>query len=460
MKAALFSGNKSGSGKTVITTAVAGYLAKNAVVQTFKTATDYIDSSYLSGVTKRPCCNLDSFIQSEDELRALFAYGCRDADFGIVEGVRGLYEGESALSDAGSTASAAKLLNLPVILIVDAASITRSAAALVLGFQQFDPDVEIAGVILNNIGHGRHAEKAKDAIEHYCKIPVLGAVPKNPGLTLPSRHLGLVPYIEATEKDSFSEDMGRITEYIISHLDMDRIVEIFRDIPEGSPALLCQDNPVFEELTHPVPLSRRIAVAYDEAFCFYYGELDAVFASFGCEIIRFSPIRDELPEADGYFFGGGYPELFAESLSRNKKMCDAVKAAADSGAPVYAECGGLLYLMDSLVTEVGFHDIAASAVYELCGVFSGTAVIPDKKVLGYVEADAELNGKHFALKGHEFHYSGTALLKEYEFSFTLSRGYGISSGKDGVRYKNVLASYTHLMPVSARAFFKEFFCGE
>ena len=451
MKAVLFAGNKSGCGKTSITLSIASYFAKKKTVQTFKTATDYIDASYLAGVTHRPCYNLDTYVQSPEELKSLFSFGSSDTDICIVEGVRGLFEGAAALSDIGSTASVAKLLDIPVILIIDARSITRSAAALVLGFQQFDPGVRIAGVILNNTGHGNHAEKAKEAIEYYCHIPVLGAIPRNPLMNLSERHLGLVPFREAEKRQEFTEKISDITEFITSHLDMEKIESVAKEMHNGKSAIT-------KSLSAAI---KTIAVAYDEAFCFYYGELETVLASCGCKTIRFSPLHDSvLPDADGYFFGGGYPELFAEALSRNESMRKSVIEKAEAGARIYAECGGLMYLMEKISLTAGFHDIPKTAEYDFCGEFKGTTKIPDKKRLGYVKGCAELNGKKFPLKGHEFHYSSVTPKEEYAFSYTLERGFGISDGNDGMQYKNVFAAYTHLMPISSIEFFREFFCGE
>jgi Cobyrinic acid a,c-diamide synthase len=199
MKQILISGDRSGSGKTSITLALAGLLAKNNRVQTFKVGMDYIDPSYLSAVSGRPCRNLDSFTLSEDQIKDIFQYGCRDAGIALVEGVRGLFEGAEALTDCGSTASVAKILDLPVVLVVSAQSITRSAAALVKGFQEFDDGINIVAVILNNIKSGSHREKAVTAIEHYCNVPVIGAIPRMEEMQLAMRHLGLVPYREGAD---------------------------------------------------------------------------------------------------------------------------------------------------------------------------------------------------------------------------------------------------------------------
>lgn len=448
MKAFLIAANKSGAGKTSITLALASYFARTSTVQTFKCATDYIDTSYHSGVTGRPCYNLDSFIQSPNDIADLFSFGSADADYVIVEGVRGLYEGLESLSDIGSTASIAKQLNLPVIIVVDARSITRSAAALVLGFQQFDPDVRIAGVILNNIGHGKHAEKAKEAIEYYCHVPVLGAIPRSAVMELSSRYLGLVPFREAVTTDEFRKKITEITDYVISHIDLEKFLSVFDE--RSSPSLPTRLQPAPE-------FGKTIAIASDEAFCFSYGDLIPVLRSCGCHVITFSPLRDELPDADGYIFGGGYPELFCQKLSANRKILSEIKNAAESGMPIYAECGGLMYLMDSIHVRENWQGMGFPATYPMCGVFSGTADIPVKKRLGYVEGTATLHAKTFTFKGHEFHYSNISLSAEYEFSYSLKRGYGIVDGCDGIRYRNVLASYTHLMPITVVAFLKELF---
>ncbi|HJJ36911.1 MAG TPA: cobyrinate a,c-diamide synthase, partial [Methanocorpusculum sp.] len=436
MKTFLLAANRSGAGKTSVTLALAAYFARSSRVQTFKCATDYIDTSYHAGVTGRPCYNLDSFIQSPQDIADLFALGSADADYAIVEGVRGLFEGLEALSDIGSTASIAKCLDLPVILLVDARSITRSAAALVLGFQKFDPEVRIAGVILNNIGHGRHAEKAREAIEHYCGVPVLGAIPRSEMMELSSRYLGLVPFREAVTTDEFTKRIDEITDFVISHIDIEKLLSVCDE----------RASPVIPDRLKPSLASgKTIAIASDEAFCFYYGELEPVLRSCGFRVITFSPLRDELPHADGYIFGGGYPELFAEKLSENRRILTRIREVADAGIPIYAECGGLMYLMDSIRIAADWHGISASAAYPMCGVFAGTATIPDRKRLGYVEGAVTLHGRTFPFKGHEFHYSSVALARPYEFGYTLNRGYGIVDGRDGVRYQNVLASYTHMM---------------
>ena len=440
MKSFLISGDRSGAGKTSITLGISAVLAKTSTVQTYKVAMDYIDTSYLSGVTGRPAYNLDSYVQSHAEMSGLFSYGSRDADFGIVEGVRGLYEGSEPLSDTGSTAAVAKRFDLPVVLVVNARSITRSAAAIVKGFQVFDPDVHIAGVILNNTGPGRHVQKATEAIEHYCGIPVLGAVPRSDDMQLASRHLGLVPFREGGGDELFTSRIEAVTDHVADHVDLDALKEVAQNVTP-------EDNEVTKKLAEHPGKTKRIGIAYDEAFNFYYGELSAVLESRGCEVVYFSPIRDSLPDCDGYIFGGGYPELFAKELAENASMCEDVLSAVKQDIPVYAECGGLMYLCSSLSIEDGWHN-ASGGTYPMCNVYDGKAKIPVQKVLGYVSGTANISARLIHFKGHEFHYSGVHL-KDAVYSYVLDRGTGIMNGKDGAKKKNCIAAYTHLMPVAS-----------
>ncbi|MDO9523564.1 MAG: Ni-sirohydrochlorin a,c-diamide synthase [Methanocorpusculum sp.] len=450
MKSLLISGDRSGAGKTSITLGLAGLLSENSVVQTYKVAMDYIDTSYLSGVTGRPSYNLDTFVQTDEELSGLFSYGAKGADIGIVEGVRGLYEGRDSFTDVGSTASIAKRFSLPTILVIDARSITRSAAALVKGFQAFDPEVRIKGVILNNTGGGHHVQKATEAIEYYCGIPVLGAVPRSPEMDLSMRHLGLVPFVEGMRDPGFAKTIGAIIRHVGAHVDLDAIKALAEDVTP-------EPNRVTESLASRPKPTRKIAVAFDEAFTFYYGELESVLRSQGSEVTKFSPLHDTLPEADGYIFGGGYPEMFAEELSNNVLMREAILAKAKAGVPIYAECGGLMYLTRSITLKKGWMGKSEDATYPMCGVFAGDTVMPAGKTLRYVEGTAVLSGNSYPFKGHEFHYSGVVMDPDTRFTYSLSRGTGIIDGKDGVVFNNALGTYTHLMPVSAEGILREIF---
>ena len=450
MKAILITGDRSGSGKTSITLALAALLSKKNCVQTFKVGMDYIDPSYLSAVSHRPCRNLDSFTLGHDQIEDIFRFGCRGADVALVEGVRGLYEGAEALSDTGSTAAIAKELDLPVVLVVSAQSITRSAAALVKGFQAFDPSVRIAGVILNNIKGGSHKAKALAAIEHYCNVPVIGAIPRMDEMQLAMRHLGLVPYREGSGRGDFDARIETITAMIGQYVDLDRFTSLMRDVSfaENTPTL-------FDHLTPP---DLKIGVAMDEAFNFYYADLFDILKTCGTETVPFSPIHDRLPEADGYIIGGGYPEIFTRELEANDRMRDAVRETSRNGIPIYAECGGLMYLTERMILKKGWQGREEEQVSDMCGVFEGETRMPARRVVSYVEGmsspDSPMGSAQF--RGHEFHYSEVVLKKDARFSYTLSRGIGIRDNLDGAVIGNTLGSYTHLHPVASAGMFRHF----
>ncbi|KDE54699.1 Ni-sirohydrochlorin a,c-diamide synthase [Methanoculleus sp. MH98A] len=448
MKSFLVAGDRSGSGKTSITLALSALLSADRAVQTFKVGMDYIDPSYLAGVTGRPCRNLDGYVMSPDEVRAVFAHGCRGADVAVVEGVRGLFEGAEALTDLGSTAAIAKQLDLPVVLVVNARSITRSAAALVKGFVSFDPDVDIRGVILNNVTGTRHREKAVRAIEHYCGIPVVGVIPRTEEMELAMRHLGLVPYREGQEHGEFLTRIEMVKRMIADHVDADALLALAR---EGEPPAM--ESGVYSARDPDV----RIGVALDEAFNFYYADLFDILASCGAETVPFSPIHDRLPEADGYVLGGGYPELFGAELEANTAMREGLREVSRNGTPIYAECGGLIYLTDRMVLAPGFAG-PGEATYELAGVFAGETRMPARRMLGYVvgTSDAMSPVGEAAFRGHEFHYSSVDLAPETRFAYRLSRGSGIRDGFDGAVRDRTIGSYTHLHPVASRGMLAHF----
>jgi len=449
MKSLLVTGDRSGSGKTSITLAIAALLAQEAPVQTYKVAMDYIDPSYLTAVTGRPCRNLDSFVMDPGLIRAVFEHGAKGASIALVEGVRGLYEGAEAIGDAGSTASVAKALDLPVVLVVDARSITRSAAAMVKGFAAFDPKVRIVGVILNNISSEGHRRKTVQAVEHFCGIPVVGAIPKSEEMRLAMRHLGLVPYREGQESGDFLDRIKAVKEVIGSYIDLDALRGLMEDyhfVGAAGPFVRSHEADV------------RVAVAYDEAFNFYYNDLFDVLHAGGAEILTFSPIHDPLPEADGYVIGGGYPEMHAEALEANERARDGLREVSENGVPIYAECGGLMYLTDRLVMQAGWQGREEEESRAMCGVFSGETRMPAHRTLGYVEgrAGAACPFGEGTFRGHEFHYSEVVLAPETTFAYTLSRGTGISGALDGAVTGRTLASYTHLHPAASAEFFQGF----
>ena len=380
MQALMVSGDRSGSGKTSISLAIASLLSQKMTVQTFKVGMDYIDPSYLTAVTGRPCRNLDTYVMAREDLTRIFAHGMQGSDLGLIEGVRGLYEGAESLRDTGSSAAVAKLLGIPIVLVVSARSITRSAAAIVKGFQSFDPEIDIRGIILNNVAGSQHVRKATEAIEHYCNIPVIGAVPRQPEMELAMRHLGLVPYLEGKTAPAFLERIQAVTRMVGDHIDLDALLELALPItpPLGS-------DPFFRPADSP---GTTIAVALDEAFNFYYADLFDVLRAEGARVTTFSPIHDPLPDADGYIFGGGYPELFLQELEANDRMREAVFDRSREGVPVYAECGGLMYLTGEIRTRAGWQGSEQEESSQMCGVFEGSTVMPARRVVSYVEGES------------------------------------------------------------------------
>jgi cobyrinic acid a,c-diamide synthase len=450
MKALMIAGDRSGSGKTSITLAIGALLSGQMTVQTFKAGMDYIDPSYLTGVTGRPCRNLDSFVMSDPEIRGCFAHACEGAECALVEGVRGLYEGAEAIDDTGSSAAIAKLLGIPVVLVVSARSITRSAAAIVKGFAAFDPGIRIAGVILNQVMGPRHAEKATTAIEHHCGVPVVGAIPRLPEMELTMRHLGLVPYLEGQGDAEFRRRVGEVARLIGEHVDIGRFLSLAQEVRPAP-----ERDGIFPPAESP---DVRIGVALDEAFNFYYADLFDLLPAMGAEPVFFSPIHDRLPEMDGMVIGGGYPELYLPALEANGGMREAIREASASGMPIYAECGGLMYLTDRIVCEKGWRGSAEERSGEMCGVFSGETLMPARRIVAYVEGESSaaspLGPGRF--RGHEFHYSDVRLAPGTMYAYRLSRGTGIAGNNDGAVTGRTLGSYTHLHPLASRGLFAHF----
>ncbi|MBR6496709.1 MAG: Ni-sirohydrochlorin a,c-diamide synthase [Methanomicrobium sp.] len=450
MKSFLITGDRSGSGKTSITLGISAVLAREYKVQPFKVAMDYIDPSYLTGVTGRMCRNLDSYVMSEEQLRASYDNARADADIAVIEGVRGLYEGSDALADTGSTAEVAKMLDQNVIMVLNARSITRSAAAIVKGFCDFDPAIKIKGIILNQIISENHKEKATIAIEKTTGIPVIGAIPRYEKMGLTMRHLGLIPYLEGKGDAEFIKRVDKVAEIVGNNVDMDALLSIAGDIPSPS-----KKPDIFRAKSD---CDIKVGVAVDEAFNFYYNDIFDILPSLGAEVVRFSPIHDRLPDADGYIFGGGYPEMFAGELEANDKMREAVREVSRNGTPIYAECGGLIYLTDEIVLKEGWEGRTADETFGLAGVFKGKTRMPTKRVIGYVNGVSDSRSPMGAgsFSGHEFHHSDVILADDTHYSYRLSRGKGIKDGLDGAVSHNTLASYTHLHPVASYEMFKNF----
>jgi cobyrinic acid a,c-diamide synthase len=443
----LLAGDRSSSGKTTIVVGLLYVLRSRGLqVQPYKVAMDYIDPSYHSWITGRPCRNLDGYLMTEAALLEVYSHAARGADVAVIEGVRGLYEGYDG--DLGSTAQIAKMLNSPVIFIVDARSITRSAAALVKGYMDYDPRVQIKGVILNKVGGERHASKAKKEIERYAGVEVLGTIPRDESMHLAMRHLGLVPVLEgAARQEGFLERLERIRKIIEETLDIDRILELARDalpLPEPEPDLY-RKNQSGKGL--------KVGVALDEAFNFYYRDNLELMELSGAEVVPFSPLHDrELPKIDGIYIGGGYPELYARELSQNAGMSMSIQKAQDGGLPIYAECGGLMYLAREIEWDGERHDMV--------GLVPGSSRRGKVRVVSYVSGrlvrDCPLGAKGSPIAGHEFHHSELILEQDVDFAIRLERGTGIKGGWDGITKGNMVASYTHLHSASYRGFPAQF----
>ncbi|MFA4934761.1 MAG: Ni-sirohydrochlorin a,c-diamide synthase, partial [Candidatus Methanoperedens sp.] len=437
-------------------------------VQPFKVGLDFIDPSYHTEVTGRYSRNLDGYLMSEEAVREVYSHATEDADFAVIEGVRGLFEGLSATSDIGSTAQIAKLLKCPVILVINARSITRSAAALVSGYKSFDPEVNIVGVILNNIGGGRHGEKARTAVETYTNTPVIGEIPRNDAMKISMRHLGLIPALEGRRRlDDFDERLAGIKNIIKEGVDIDALISI----ASSAEPLEMPETKIFKARTPGN--NPKIAVALDEAFNFYYRDNLELLELAGAELVYFSPVNDKsLPEVDGLYIGGGYPELFARELEDNSSMRESVKQASSDGLPVYAECGGLMYLTQEITTNVsgsGNYHMAEmeGGTFAMVGAIPGRTLMGHKRVVSYnigkFVLDNVIGRAGASFIGHEFHHSEIIDIPEdTTFAIRLERGTGIKGELDGILVKNTLAAYAHLHAASYTDFAKSFvdFCSK
>jgi cobyrinic acid a,c-diamide synthase len=426
-------GTASGVGKTTVASAVIrGLVLKGLDVAPFKVGPDYIDPSYHTLAAGKPSRNLDSWLIPHDYLRALFSRAASEADLAVIEGVMGLYDGRSGEGEAGSTAEVAKLLNAPTVLVLDIGMQARSAAAVALGFQAFDRDVPLVGFILNRAGSDRHGRLARQEVEAATGLPVLGILPKQSSIALPERHLGLVPTAESAQAGAVLE---RLAEMSSNCLDVDGLLRIATAVsalpePESSP------YPV-----EGVPQERGLAVAMDEAFSFYYQDNLDLLRAYGAELLPFSPLAaEELPSgARGLYLGGGFPELYAQRLAANRRLLERVRQAAADGLPIYAECGGLMYLAEGLTDFDGQR-------HQLSGVIPCEVEMSDRRsALGYVKlrsrCDTLLSPARSRLRGHEFHWSrltaGSELVNAYDVLSPSERVEGFARG-------NVLASYVHL----------------
>lgn len=417
-------GTHSGAGKTTIASGLMAMLSRKSLrVAPFKVGPDFIDPSYHALATGRPGRNLDAFLSGPDLIAPLFAHGSRNADVAVVEGVMGLFDGKSGGGEYASTAHVAKLLDAPVVLVVDASAMARSAAAVVHGYATFDPEVRVAGVILNRVGSEAHERMLREAIAPL-NIPVLGVLRRDAGIHTPGRHLGLVPVSE--RRDEARAALDAATAAISSSCDLDAILRL------ASSAGRLDAEPWSPEAPEPGPPA-RVAVATGPSFSFLYEENLELLRGAGAEVALFDPTSDEdLPDdTDALYLGGGFPETYAEALAANEPLKQQVRRFAAEGRPVVAECGGLLYLVEDLDG------------HRMCGVLDAKAWMTDRLTLGYREARAlaasPLAEAGTRVRGHEFHYATVEPGAGEKPAWELE-----GRGPEGFASGSVHASYLHL----------------
>lgn len=447
----IIAGTHSGVGKTTVTVGLIATLRQRGLtVQPFKAGPDYIDPTYHSLAAGRPCRNLDTWMVPPERVRALFAHAAREADIAIVEGVMGVYDGCGYEDEAGSTAQLAKLLDAPVILVLDAGSMARSAGAVALGYQRFDPDLSVAGFIINRVASEGHGQGVATAIRGATGLPILGWLPRCSELEMPERHLGLVPTPELSRCGSLVEAAA---DHVVRHLDLDHLLSLAR----RAPLLATDDSPVFQPSLLQALGRKRvgdlssavgrpvIAVARDEAFNFTYEDNLDLLRAAGAEIVFFSPLRDAAlpPGTAGIILSGGFPELYADRLAANDGMREALHEAHRQKIPIYAECGGLMYLTEAIVDLEGRE-------HSMVGLLPGRSVMSDRLIMGYrlaqAAGDSWLLAAGETVRGHEFHHSvweGRPADLPPAYHVLPHDGLG-DPRPEGARLGSMWASYVHL----------------
>jgi cobyrinic acid a,c-diamide synthase len=434
------------SGKTTVSTGLCAALtARGLTVQAFKKGPDYIDPMWLGQASGRPCFNLDPYLMASAQIRASFARFSALADISLVEGNKGLYDG-LALDGSNSNAALAQLLDLPVVLVLDARGMTRGIAPLILGYQAFDARIRIAGVILNQLGGSRHEAKLRAVIEHYTNVTVLGAIAHDPQLALVERHLGLMPNQEC---DDAAQHVQTIGQRIAEQVDLDKIIDLAKSaapLPEPSVS-----TPVAADAVTGAPAvsgpAMRLGIMRDKAFGFYYPDDLLALQAAGAELVPVNALQDSaLPPVDGLFIGGGFPEVFMPELQANAALRSHIRSAVEAGLPVYAECGGLMYLARSLRWKDQQVDLVGALPVDVLmherPVGRGYVTLQTTPDAPWLTAD-EAAGQ--TLRGHEFHYSSLENVPPgLKFAYQVVRGHGVDGARDGVVYRNVLASYAHL----------------
>jgi len=431
----LIAGLKGGSGKTLISLGLGRVLTELGLkVKGFKKGPDYIDAKWLGLAVGQEASNLDPFLFPKVKVKELFFSFAGKVDLALVEGNRGIFDGKD-LQGSLSSAELARLLGLPVILVLDCTKITRTMAAIVQGIKAFEPDLDLKGVILNKTSGPRHRGILTQTIEHYTGLPVLGALPRLRKNPIPERHMGLVPAQEHVA--SLDQVFAQLAQVCRDNLNIEQVIQIARSSSKVLAPRSTDKNLTTSEL------KVTIGVVKDAAFWFYYQENLHALERAGAKLVFLSLLDDiPWPEIDGLYLGGGFPETMAEELETNMAKKALIKTLVEDGLPVYAECGGLMFLSQSICFQ--------GREYEMSGIFPIKIGVQTKpKGHGYVEArvvqDNPFWPKGMQIEGHEFHYSYFITeLKNFEFALDLSRGTGVHQGRDGLVYKNVFACYTHI----------------
>ena len=449
MSQILISAAHKSSGKTTVTIGLCAALRQRGLdVQPFKKGPDYIDPMWLGRAAGHDCHNLDFYTMQCEEIRDTVAWYGQSADINIIEGNKGLYDGLD-LDGSNSNAALARLVGAPVVLVLDARGMTRGIAPLILGYQAFDPEINIAGVILNQLGGSRHESKLRAVIEHYTDVPVLGAVARHADMEILERHLGLIP---SNEEDTAERHIRSIGDAIERQVDLDALIRLAANCP--LPAVPAASPLEIKPLDSPL----RLGVARDEAFGFYYpGDLDAMSQA-GAELVFIDTLRDtELPLLDGLFIGGGFPETCMEKLEANVTLRRSIRQAIENGLPTYAECGGLMYLSRTITWK--------GKRCEMVGVIPGDSVMhPHPQGRGYVRLGETSNPLWPAsgsdpseIAAHEFHYSALENMEPPAFwEYNVLRGTGVDGKHDGYRSHKLLACYTHQRSTSKNRWTERF----
>jgi len=442
----IISALRGGAGKSILSMGIAAaFRDTGKIVAPFKKGPDYIDAGWLTLAAGRPCYNLDLFMVDSNSVIHSYLKHSNQKDIAVVEGNRGLFDGID-VEGTTSTAEIAKLLDLPVLMCIDCTKTTRTMAAAILGCIQFDPDVKLKGVVLNRVAGSRHENILRKSLEHHCGIPVLGAIPKLKTHDFPERHMGLVP---TPEHQWAARSLAAASKMAKKHIDLDTLYNIAEEhtgriVLEKEPRTEVFDGKKRVSKNHKGGSAPRICVLRDSAFQFYYQDNLEALESAGAELVFASPLTDKLlPPMDALYIGGGFPETHADELSKNVTFREEIKSLADGGIPVYAECGGLIYLGERLDMD--------GRSYDMTGIFPivfGLSKRPQGHGYTLIKVDREnpFFEKGTEIKGHEFRYSTILEWRgsDSDMVFSTVRGTGFQNKRDGIQYKNVLASYTHL----------------